>query len=906
MTVRNLKHMFRATSVAVIGASTRPQRVGSTVLADLMTAGFKGNIYPVNPKYAAVAGLHCYAAVEELPACPDLAVICTPPATIPAIIAELGRRGCRAAVVLSAGMSRPDAETGITHQQAMLEAARPWLLRILGPNCVGLIVPKIGLNASFAHAMALPGKLAFATQSGALATAVLDWSLSRGIGFSHFISLGDSADVDVADVLDYLASEADTHAVLLYVEGVRDGRKFMSAARAAARNKPVLIVKAGRTPESAKAAASHTGALAGADDVYDAAIRRAGLLRVDTTEDLFDAVETLARARPLYGEQLAIVTNGGGAGVMATDALLRGGGALAALPAGTIARLDAALPSTWSHGNPVDIAGDAPVARYVDVVRALAEAPGIDALLLLHAPTAIARSAEIAEAIVEVARSQPVPLFTSWLGGDAVSAARRLCRDAGIPTYDTPEQAIKGFLQVTTYRRNQALLMQTPPSVSPDIAPDNRAARRIIDTARQEGRTLLHAHEAKGVLAAYGIPVVETRTAPDAESAILAARDLGFPVALKIVSPDISHKSDAGGVALDLRSDEQVLAVALAMVKTVRERAPLARIEGFSVQRMVTSRTAFELILGAANDSVFGPVMLFGHGGTAVERIRDCAVALPPLNPLLAAELVSRTRISHLLSGYRNVPPVDIDAVIGAIQAVSQLVCDVEDIIELDINPLVAAHDGVIALDARIALRGSEVGPRCRLAILPYPATQERPALWQGEALTLRPVRPDDEPAYRVFFQALAPSDVHSRYLCMFRQPEHSQLARMTQIDYAREMCFVAVRQGMQDGDKSEFILGECRAVADPDNQRAEFAISVRSDVKGKGLGTLLLHTLLDYCRAQGTAELYGVTEATNAPMLALARRFDFELTATPDGIHMRRALAGVAPAIPTALPEVT
>lgn len=874
MTIRNLEHLFHPASIAVIGASMRPGRVGTTVLRNLRQGGFAGAIHAVNPRHEVVDGLPCHARVGDLPMAPELAVICTPPSTVPGLIAELASAGCKAAIVLTAGL---DAAT----RQAMLEAARPALLRVLGPNCVGLLVPGIGLNASFAHASAQAGKLAFVSQSGALATAVLDWANARGIGFSHFVSLGDSADVDVGDVIDYLAADAATSAILLYVEAIRGGRKFMSAARAAARNKPVIVVKAGRTTASAQAAASHTGAMAGADDVYDAVIRRAGMLRVDTTEELFDAVETLARAGRPLGERLAIVTNGGGAGVMAADALVRAGGTLATLSAQTIAQLDAVLPATWPRANPVDIIGDAPIARYVDTLRILQAAPEVDAILLLHAPTAIVDSREIAPALVAQARG-PRPVFSSWLGGDAVQAARRICREAGVPTYDTPEQAVRGFLQTVTQARNRRLLMQTPPA-APQLAADRATAVALIESALAAGHTQLPADAAARVLEAYGIPVATTRIARDAQEAAVLAAALGFPVALKIASRAISHKSDVGGVVLGLSSAEQVREAALAMRARVSQQMPHARLDGFTVQRMAGGPHAFELIVGIATDSVFGPVVLFGQGGTAVERIADRAVALPPLNRLLAAELVSRTRIARLLGGYREVPPVDMAALEGVLLAVSRMACELDGIAELDINPLLMTASGAIALDARIVIRRAGQDAQDRLAILPYPSELVRSVAWQGETLWLRPVRPDDEEAYRAFLAALTPEDMHTRYFCMMRNPPHSQLARMTQIDYAREMCFVIERPA-QDGRAAE-LLGECRTIADPDNQCAEFAVCVRSDCKGHGLGSIMLDAMVAYRRAHGTRELHGVALRENGAMLALARQTGFDAHVDADGV---------------------
>lgn len=873
MTIRNLAYLFQPASIAVIGASDRPGRVGTTVWNNLRRGGFAGALHAVNPRLDRLDGMPCHARVGQLPACPELAVICTPPATVPRLIAELREHGCKAAAVLTAGL---DAAA----RQAMLDAAKPGLLRVLGPNCLGLMMPWIGLNASFAHTQALTGRLAFVSQSGALFTAVVDWANAHGIGFSHFVSLGESADVDVGDVIDYLAADADTSAILLYIEAVRAGRKFMSAARAAARNKPVIVIKAGRTEASAHAAASHTGALAGADDVYDAVFQRAGMLRVESTEALFDAVETLARVRQPSGEKLAIVTNGGGPGVMATDALVRAGGQLALLAADTVARLDAVLPATWPRANPIDIIGDAPVRRYADTLQILQDAPEVDAILMLHAPTAIVGSDSIAAAVVASAAGRH-PVLTSWLGADAVREARRMCRDADVPEYDTPEQAVRGFLQVVTQARYRRLLMQTPPA-APELAPGRVAARGWIAEAVAAGHRQLPADIAARVLEAYGIPVATTRIARDEREAAMVAGAIGFPVALKIASPDISHKSDVGGVALGLGSAEQVREAAFTMRATVSRLAPAARIDGFAVQRMAHSaHAAFELIVGIASDPVFGPIVLFGQGGTAVERIADRAVALPPLNRLLAADLVSRTRIARLLPGYRDVPGIDGTALEDVLMAVSRIACELDGIAELDINPLVASAGGVMALDARIVIRPAGGDASARLAILPYPAHLARDLTWQGETLRLRPVRPDDENGYRAFLEALSPEDMHARYFCMLRNPAHSQLARMTQIDYAREMCFVVERPA-REGRPAE-LLGECRAMADPDNERAEFAMCVRTDCKGGGLGRLLLNAIIAYSRAHGTGALHGMTHRGNEAMLALARSLGFDTTPDAD-----------------------
>src|SRR5450830_582227 len=614
MSIRNLEHLFRPASVAVIGASDRPGSVGATVWRNLAAGGFQGPIWPVNRKHRSVGGVAAYARVADLPAPPELAVICTPAATVPGLIGQLGQAGCRAAVVLSGGMDGP-GEDGRSLRSVMLEAARPFLLRILGPNCVGLLVPRLGLNASFAPAAAAPspGKLAFVSQSGALVTAVLDWAGGQGIGFSCFVSLGDGSDVDFGDLLDYLAGDEHTEAILLYAESVRQARKFMSAARAAARSKPTLIVKAGRSPASAKAAFSHTGALAGADLVYDAAIARAGMLRVNSTDALFDAVTTLARTRPPRGERLAILTNGGGPGVMATDALIAGGGSLATLAGPTVEALDRCLPPNWSHGNPVDIIGDAPLTRYRDALQVLVAAAEVDAVLLIHAPTAIADAGAIAGAVaplIRTAAAQGCPVYTCWMGGASVAAARRLFSAAGLPLFGTPEAAVRAHLQLLAYRRNQQLLMQVPAAVA-GAEPQREQARALLasllastpasQTDSSADRRIGEAGT-KALLKLYGIEVVDTVVSADTESAVRAARQLGYPVAVKLVSPDISHKSAVGGVVLDVEDDAGVRAAIAAIGERLGRLAPQAMVTGFTVQQMVRRSGAVEPGAGCRHD----------------------------------------------------------------------------------------------------------------------------------------------------------------------------------------------------------------------------------------------------------------------------------------------------------------
>ena len=885
MTIRHLDRLLEPASIAVIGASDRPGSVGATVWRNLRAGQFGGPVYAVNPKHATLDAQPVFARPADLPQPPDLAVLCTPADTIAGLIAELGRLGTRAAIVMSAGLT--DAQ-----KQAALDAARPHVLRVLGPNCLGLLTPHLGLNASFAHTDALAGDIAFVSQSGALVTAVLDWAKTRRVGFSHMISLGEHADVDFGDLLDHLASDARTRSILLYIESIEAPRKFMSAARAAARNKPVIVVKAGRAGNGLQAAASHTGALAGSDVVIDAAIRRAGMLRVDTLQDLFMAAETLARFGANRDDTLTLMTNGGGAGVLAADAAALAGVPLRELSEPVRAALDAVLPPTWSHANPVDIIGDAPVRRYTETLRTLLDERDSGAVLFMHAPTAIVRSDDIARACAPLVRAAPGRVMACWLGDAAVADARRIFEDAGAADYATPEEAVRAFAMLATYRRNQALLLEAP-TASENGPPDIAAARAPIDAALAAGREMLDEFEAKALLKAYGIPTVATlAVGATGGAAAAAAREIGYPVALKILSPDISHKSDVGGVCLGLRDEGELERAAGEMLARVRTAQPGARINGFTVQAMASRAFAQELIVGASVDPVFGPVLLFGQGGTAVEVIADRAVALPPLNRVLAKELISRTQVRRLLAGYRDHPPAKIDAVCDVLIALSQMLADLPELAELDINPLWADHDGVIALDARVRVSRAARAGAAHFAIAPYPAELARSVIWQGEPVEIRPIRPEDEPQHRAFVEQLRTDDLRLRFFSVRRELPRSELARLTQIDYAREMAFIAVRT-LPDGSRQT--LGVARAVTDPDNADAEFAIIVRSDLKARGLGSLLMRTLIEFMQGRGTQRLVGLVLRENLPMRNLALSVGFELDEAGSDVDALRFVLALA-----------
>ncbi|PWC44840.1 bifunctional acetate--CoA ligase family protein/GNAT family N-acetyltransferase [Azospirillum sp. TSO22-1] len=873
MTVRNLDRMFKPASIALVGASRKAGTIGALVARNLFHAGFDGPIMPVSPTERAVEGVLTYKTIADLPITPDLAVICNPADQVPGILEQLGQKGTKAAMVLSGGFT-PE------QMRKVYEAASPHLIRLLGPNSLGAMVPGRGLNASFGPVSPKKGDVALVAQSSMVVTSIVDWATARGIGFSHLISLGEKADVDFGDLLDYLAADGGVRAILLYIESINDARKFMSAARSAARQKPVIVIKAGRSEEAIEAASSHTGALAVSDAVYDAAFRRAGLLRVDELDELFDAVNTLATGVPaISGDRLMILTNGGGMGVMATDSLVKAGGRLAALSEETQAKLDAALgASTAPRGNPLRIGADAPPKRYADALEALLADTGNDAILVLNCPNATTDSTAVAQAVVETihkATGRRHPVLTSWLGDTSAAEARRRFAGNRVPTYDTPSHAVKAFMHLVEYRRNQELLMETPPSVPNDFAPDGIMVRKIIARAIAEKRDWLTEYEAKRVLAAYNIPVVDTRRAETPEEAARCAEAIGGPVALKILSPDISHKSDVGGVALHLTDGSEVRVEAEAMLARVRALAPDAAIEGFTVQEMAVRPDAYELIVGMTENELFGPVLLFGEGGIGVEVVEDYALALPPLNMRLATELMGRTRIWRRLQGYRSMKAVDIDAVALTLNKISQLIVDFPEIAELDVNPLLADHEGVLALDAAIRIAVPELPGAKRLAIRPYPKSLEGDIrIKDGRQFFVRPILPEDEPLVHHMVANQTPEDLRLRFFAPLKRLSHQAAARLTQIDYDREMGLVAVGPDPETG--KTIMYGVVRITADPDNQRAEYAVMVRSDMKGQGLGFLLMSKILDYARSRGIKEVYGEVLRENTNMLGMCRALGF------------------------------
>jgi acetyltransferase len=837
MSVRNLDAVFRPTSVALVGASEREGSLGRILLANVLEH-FQGPVLPVNPGATSLLGHKAYRSIEALPEVPDLAILASPPDTVPATVAALADLGTRGVCVITAGFGAGGGPSSLARRQALLDAARPKLVRIVGPNCVGLQLPSVGLNASFASVYPDSGSIALVSQSGAVITAVLDWAKPREIGFSHVVSLGDMIDVDFGDMLDYLAADPATQSILLYIEAVTNARKFISAARAAARSKPVIVVKGGRFAAGAKAAASHTGALAGMDEVYDAVFRRAGMLRVYTLEELFDVVETLSTAKVPQGDSLTILTNGGGLGVLAADELMAEGGHLTQLSSETVQQLDAVLPDTWSHGNPVDIIGDAKGDRYAAALQVLLDQPVTESILIINCPTALASSEEVARSVVAtLPASLDRCVLTSWTGEHSAREARQQLQAHGIPTYATPGDAVHAFMQMINYRQNQQMLLEVPPSLPKDFQPQREIAEQVISEVLASGRSWLSEYEAKQVLAAYGIPVVPTELAHSAEEVDQLAEQFGCDLAIKILSPDITHKSDVGGVLLNIRPEE-AQAAAAGMLARVKAAQPQAHIDGFTVQPMVRRDGAHELIVGMINDAQFGPVILFGHGGTAVEVLDDKALALPPLNLKLARELITRPRIYRLLQGYRDVPATDIDKLALVLVGLSHLISDLPTIQELDINPLLADAAGVVALDARIRVTSATSQATDRLAIRPYPEELEtQVALPDGETFVMRAVVPEDETALQSAF-ANVPKLV---------------LARFTQIDYDRQMALVLTNPGIPG---TQDIYAVVRLLEDPDRISADLLIAVAQPWAGRGMGRALLQAIIAYARTRGIGQI--------------------------------------------------
>jgi len=874
-----LDPFFKPKNVAVIGATENPGSVGRTTLWNLISSPFGGAVFPVNPNRPSVLGIKAYKNVKEIPAEVDLAVVVTPSRLIPGIIKECGEAGIKAAVVISAGFKEVGPE-GAELERQLVENARAAGMRIIGPNCLGIMIPPSGVNATFAAAMARMGNIAFLSQSGALCTAVLDWSLKENVGFSAFMSIGAMADVGWGDLIYYLGDDPKTRAILIYMESVGDARSFLSAAREVAYTKPIIVIKAGRTAAGSAAAASHTGAMTGSDDVLDTAFRRSGVLRVTTIAELFYMAEVLSKQPRPKGPRLTILTNAGGPGVLAADALLLGGGELAEISQKTIEELNQFLPATWSHRNPVDIIGDAGPDRYAKALEVVSKDENTDGMLVILTPQAMTDATQTAQLLRPLAKLGDRPVLASWMGGVEVAAGEQILNQAGIPTFPYPDTAARMFNYMWRYASNLRGLYETPSYAGDDEGGAAHKAREILDRVRGEGRTILTEHESKQVLAAYGIPVLPSIIAATEDEAAAAASQIGYPVVLKLHSLTITHKTDVGGVQLDLGDEAAVRRAFQAIRKSVEEKAGAEHFQGVNVQPFA-KLSGYEVILGSTIDPQFGPVILFGMGGQLVEVFKDRALALPPLNTTLARRMMERTRIFTALKGVRGRKPVDIAALEQLLVRFSRLVVEQPWIKELDINPLLASPERLLALDARVVLHD----PSAREHDLPRPAIRPYPVEYvgewtmrNGETVAIRPIRPEDEPAMVRFHESLSERTVYHRYLQVLNLSQrvaHERLIRICFIDYAHQMALVAERTDPATGEKRIIAVGRLQGLGQPE---AEFSIVVTDDYQSQGLGTELLRRLIDIGRREGVKAIIADILAENTAMQSVAEKLGFQI----------------------------
>ncbi len=881
-----LKPLFAPQSVAVFGASDQADSVGKIVFQNMLQSGFQGALFPINPNHPKIQGQRAYASIQQIEEEVDLAIIATPAATVPDIIEQCGKHGVKAAVIISAGFGEAGA-AGVTLEQAVLANAKHYNIRLIGPNCLGVMRPDIGLNATFNHGNANVGNLAFVSQSGALCTAILDWAKTNGIGFSSVISMGSSIDVDFGEILDYLVCDVNTHSILLYIEGIRNARGFMSAIRAAAQLKPVILVKVGRHSTASKAAMSHTASLVGSDDAFDAAVKRAGVVRVQTVTQLFSVAKALSCGFHPTGNRLAIVTNGGGPGVMATDIAADLGLTMATLSDNTIDQLNSALPHTWSHGNPVDIIGDAQADRYHHAVKACLEDPNVDGVLTILTPQAMTKPLEAAKAVIDLSNRYNKPLLACWMGGTQVLESRKLFNENKKPSFRTPEPAIEVFSFLSQYYKNQKLLMQVPGPLSHHIEPDIEGARMVIEGALQDRRKVLNEMESKAVLSAFHIPVAKTLVARSANEALQIALELGFPVAMKVNSPDITHKTDAGGVMLNLGNALEVRAAYQDMQDNIAQNRPDGRVDGVSIETMVVKPNGREIMIGVTNDPVFGPVITFGAGGTTVEVMHDRAVALPPLNSFLVKELIHGTRTAKLLEAFRHMPAVDMEALESTLLRISEMVCELPMLMEMDINPLIVDEHGVLAADARIVVgfRPPAADRYAHMAIYPYPS--HLVSHWQlsdGTNVIIRPIRPEDAELEQEFMRSLSEESRYFRFMNSIQELTQTMLVRFTQLDYSREIALIAVAEThTRKTGKREIELGVARYAMNPDGESCEFAIVIADEMHGKGLGSKLMTALMDAARQRGLKTIQGEVLSQNAHMLSLMKKLGFSIKTSQD-----------------------
>ena len=878
MSVYNLDKIFQPKSIAVVGASERKSSIGCAVMRNLMHGKFPGEIYPINPRHKTIWKRAAYSSILKLKSPVDLAVIATPISSASQIVKDCTKAGVGGAIIISAGgkeigLKGRELETDIKKE------AKHSGLRIIGPNCLGVVCSRSNLNASFAGHMPRPGKMAFISQSGAICTSILDLSIKEQMGFSYFVSLGSMLDVDFGDMIDYLGGDPKVSSIVMYIESLSRFRNFMSAARAVSRIKPIIALKAGRTHAGALAASSHTGALAGEDAVYDAAFKRAGIVRVKTFEELFDCAELLAKQPRPVGPGLAIITNAGGPGVMAVDALSDYGVEPVTLGSETIKKLNKILPPYWSHANPVDILGDASPDLFRKAVKICLDALEVNGLLIMSAPQALSDPTDIAKALVDLFKGKPYPIFTSWLGGLDMEEGRNIFNQAGIPTFDTPERAVRAFMDLYQHSRNIEMLQEIPSKLPGKLEFDREKAKTIIQKGLEKKNPHLTEVEAKALLSAYGIPVNQTEVAKSAEDAVQKANKLGFPIAMKIYSPDILHKTEANGVKLHLKNESDVLDAFNNIIASARAYDPNALIEGVTIQPMV-NHPDYELILGSKRDRDFGPVMLFGMGGIITEVIKDRSLALPPLNRLLAERLMEETKVYRLLKGYRNHPPANMRLLEEILIRLSQLVTDFAEILELDINPLIISGNDARAVDARVLLKPSQVTAPLHLVISPYPNQYETHKITEdGIEIFIRPIRPEDAPLLVELFESLSPRSVYYRFFTPLKRLPHHMLARFTQIDYDREIALVA----LSGSDSNEKMLGVSRVMVGRNQKDAEFSIAVGDQWQGKGIGAELLKQCLSIARERKIEKVWGTVLAENTQMLRLGRKLKFNIRFDPD-----------------------
>jgi acetyltransferase len=888
-----LEVMFKPQSVAVVGATERAGSVGRTILWNLISTSFGGTIFPINPSRSSILGIKAYPSISNVPDQVDLAVIVTPAKTVPGIIRECVSAGVKAAIVISAGFKETGPE-GEALEQEILTIARKGGMRIVGPNCLGIMNPITGLNATFASTMARPGPVGFISQSGALLTAILDWSFRENVGFSAFVSIGSMLDVGWGDLIYYLGDDPNTKSIVLYMESIGDARSFLSAAREVALTKPIIVIKPGRTEQAAQAAASHTGSLTGSDEVLAAAFRRSGVLRVDSISDLFNMAEVLAKQPRPRGPRLTIVTNAGGPGVLATDALITAGGELAPLSDEAMEQYNGMLPPHWSRNNPVDILGDADAERYAESVKIAVNDPNSDGTLVILTPQAMTNPTETARVLADqFARPAGYvygkPILASWMGGSEISSGEAILNKANIPTFAYPDMAARIFNYMWRYQRRLSSLYQTP-----ELAEDygetgfkHYLVKQMLDEIRKTGRTILTEYESKQVLQAYDIPTVPTHLATSAEEAIEVARDIGYPVVLKLNSETITHKTDVGGVRLDLTTDDEVRHAYETMERTVGERFTPKDFLGVTVQPMLNLKEGYELIVGSSPDPQFGPVVLFGTGGTLVEVFKDRALAIPPLNTTLARLTMQRTKIFEALKGVRGRPPVDLAQLDKIVVRFSELVVEQRWIKEIDINPLFASHEELIALDARVVLYDPDVTEEelPQLAIRPYPTQYVKNFVNKsGEDFTIRPIRPEDEPKMVRFHEKLSEQSVYLRYFRSFQldqRVEHERLTRICFVDYDRTIALV-IEYTNPETDEGEIVAaGRLTRLVNP--EEAEFAMIVRDDFQRRGLGTQLLKHLVQVGQSEGIKHIIAYMLPENRGMIQVSERLGFQMEREED-----------------------